>query len=351
MKLRLGIIGAGDAWESRYLRVLRVLADRFQVQAMYEPVAERAKLSAEEIGADAQVGFRAMCRRSDIDAVLILSNSWLGHFPILAACEYGKAVYLGSRVHLTLPQFEVVRQAIASAGAAFMAELPHRYASATLRLKELLATRLGEPQLIFCHRRLSRFLKRNGSPITPPQPIVKFDLVELVDWCRFVVGRYPAAVKSVVHVRDDAPLHADYMMMSLDFSPPSQSGGGPIAQVSCGRYIPESWTEAIAYRPPPDMQISCRQGIAFLDLPATLVWFDEAGRHQELLEHERPVDERMLLQFHRAVTSLVQRIDDLDALYQVLKIVQEAVDCHCTAEQRAAQILGNTSQNGPLSGT
>ncbi len=334
MKLRLGIVGAGDVWESRYLPVLRVLADRFQVRAMYEPVAERARLSAEEIGAEAQVGFRAMCRRPDIDAVLILSNSWLGHIPILAACEYGKAVYLGSRVHLSLRQFEEVRQAVSAAGVAFMAELPHRYAPATLRLKELLATKLGALRLIFCHRRLSRFLKRNGTPIPPPQPIVKFDLVELVDWCRFVVGAHPSSVSSVMHVTGDDAMGADYMMMSLDFSPLHEKGKGPVAQISCGRYIPEAWTEAIAYRPPPDMQVACREGIAFLDLPAGLVWFDQAGRHQERLDHERSVDERMLLQFHRAVTSLVQRIDDLETMYQVLKTVQQAVDSHpnCRAQ-------------------
>lgn len=351
MKLRLGIVGAGDAWEARYLPVLRVLSDRFQVRAMYEPVAERAKLSADEIGAEAQVGFRAMCRRPDIDAVLILSNSWLGHIPILAACEYGKAVYLGSRVHLSLCQFEEVRQAVSAAGVAFMAELPHRYAPATLRLKELLTTTLGELRLIFSHRRLSRFLKRNGSPVPPPQPIVKFDLVELVDWCRFMVGRPPSSVRSVMHVTDDDPTGADYMMMSLDFSPHNQKGKGPIAQISCGRYIPEAWAEAIAYRPPPDMQIACREGIAFIDLPTGLVWFDQAGRHQERLEHERPVDERMLLQFHRAVTSLVQRIDDLETMHQVLKTVQQAVDSHqngCPGKAEEAPVDSPRGPDNPL---
>ena len=34
-----------------------------------------------------------------------------------------------------------------------MAELPRRHMPATLRLKELIATRLGEPQLLFCHLR------------------------------------------------------------------------------------------------------------------------------------------------------------------------------------------------------
>ena len=34
-----------------------------------------------------------------------------------------------------------------------MAEFPRRHAPATLRLKELIATRLGQPRLLFCHQR------------------------------------------------------------------------------------------------------------------------------------------------------------------------------------------------------
>ena len=55
-----------------------------------------------------------------------------------------------------------------------------------------------------------------------------------------------------------------------------------------------------------------RTGIAFVDLPATLVWFDEAGRHQESLESERPLGEQLLTHFYRAVTSLVRRTCDLE---------------------------------------
>jgi predicted dehydrogenase len=97
-----------------------------------------------------------------------------------------------------------------------------------------------------------------------------------------------------------------------------------VAQISCGRYIPEHWQEAITYRPLAALQVSCEHGIAFVDLPSTLVWFDEAGRHQESLESERPVGEQLLSQFHRAVTSLVRKTCDLEDAYQALRIVQEA---------------------------
>jgi hypothetical protein len=86
--------------------------------------------------------------------------------------------------------------------------------------------------------------------------------------------------------------------------------------------MPSRWEEAVGFRPPAALQVACEQGIAFVDLPASLVWFDTAGRHQESLESERPVGEQMLVQFHRRVTSLVRSLSGLDDALQALRVVQ-----------------------------
>ena len=83
------------------------------------------------------------------------------------------------------------------------------------------------------------------------------------------------------------------------FLVPGKLGEGPIAQISCGRYMPGVWPEAVSFRPPAALQVCCERGIAFIDLPATLVWFDEAGRHMESLDSERPIGERLLMHFYR----------------------------------------------------
>jgi predicted dehydrogenase len=70
--------------------------------------------------------------------------------------------------------------------------------------------------------------------------------------------------------------------------------------------------------------VVCENGIAFIDLPASLVWFDTAGRHQESLESERPVGEHMLVHFHRKVTSLVRAVSGLDDSLKAMRIVQAA---------------------------
>ena len=209
-----------------------------------------------------------------------------------------------------------------------MAELARRQAPATLRLKELMATALGSPRLVFCHRRLPLVEQRTGGPRPGGQSPLGLELVELVDWCRYVVGREPKWVTGVTWHKAADELGEDYQMLSLDFSEGEDPGPGAVAQISCGRYIPAAWSEAVTYRPLAAMQVSCQRGIAFVDLPATLVWFDEAGRHQESLQSERPVGEQLLAQFHRVLTGRGPKIWGLDDAFRALAIVEQAVNSH-----------------------
>jgi predicted dehydrogenase len=324
MRLRIGVIGLGEVWQQRHAPALRMLADRFEVRAVCDQVAHRAQQAAAEFNAAAVDGYHVLTHREDLDAVLILSLQWHGPLPILSACDSGKAVYCAAGMELELEEADLVKQRVEEAGIAFMAEFPRRHAPATLRLKELIATRLGAPRLLFCHQRSVADTPRSTPQHRGPRPPTARHLVELVDWCRYVVDQPARRVFGVMHASLSVPGQEDYQMMSLDFSPPDAPTGGPVAQISCGRYIPADWQEAITYRPLAALQVSCEHGIAFVDLPSTLVWFDEAGRHQESLDSERPVAEQLLTQFHRSVTSLVRKTSDLEDAYQALRIVEAA---------------------------
>ena len=116
--------------------------------------------------------------------------------------------------------------------------------------------------------------------------------------------------------------------MTLDFSPPGEVGTGPVAQIACGSYVAPQWHEAAAFRRPADLQVVCQRGIAFLDLPHTLVWFDEAGQHSELLDHDRPVGEQLFMHFHRHVGSLVLKTSSLEDAYRALAIVNKAQESY-----------------------
>jgi predicted dehydrogenase len=320
MKLRIGLVGLGDAWEVRYLPALRALSDRFEVRAVCAEVGLRAERAAAEFGATTVDGFRALAAREDIDAVLVLSSEWYGSLPIHAACDAGKAVYCAAALDLPPDQARQVSERVDKAGIAFMAEFPRRHAPATLRLKELIATQLGRPRLLFCHLRKGATTRSTSRHVTG---LMTRDLLELVDWCGYVVGSKPTSVFGARHNSVDGSA-VDYFMMSLDFSEDYRKGAGPMAQISCGQYVPATWTEAIGFRPPAALQVSCENGIAFIDLPSTLIWFDAAGRHMESLEAERPVGEQLLSIFYRAVTSLVRKSSDLEDAYQALTVIRAA---------------------------
>lgn len=58
MKVRIGLIGLGDAWQTRHRPALRMLHDRFDVRAVFSSVAKLAENSASEFQADVVDGYR-----------------------------------------------------------------------------------------------------------------------------------------------------------------------------------------------------------------------------------------------------------------------------------------------------
>lgn len=327
MKIRVGVVGIGPLWESRHLPALRALSDRFEVAALCDPVQHRAEQAARQLGAAVHDGFRALTARSDIDAVLLLSSQWFGPLPIYAACDAGKGIYCAAAMELKDDEAAVLRDRVREAGVAFMAEFPCRMSPATLRLKELIATRLGAPRLLFCNRR------RTAEAAGESGVKCELDMVELIDWCRYVVDAEPSSVVSVSHGSPSHDKCADYFSLSLDFAESADGGQGAMAMIACGQYVPAACHESLNYRRPADLKVVCDRGIAFVDLPNTVAWFDNAGQHLETLDHERPVGEQLLMHFHRAVESLVLKTASLDDAHRALTIASKARQS-CVTGQR-----------------
>ena len=327
MKLRVGLIGLGDDWDRRHRSALRALNDRFDVRAVYEQVAHRAVAAAREFDAQPVDGYHTLASREDVDAVLLLSQNWYGTLPIFAACDAGKDIYSAAGLGTDLARADLLKQRIEDSGVTFMAESSRRHAPATNRLKELIVTRLGAPRLLFSHRRDMPDGNSNATRKGSAFDATTNELVEIVDWCRFIVGLDPTSVIGLKHLARDGSTGNDYEMMSLDFSSSdSETGSGSVAQISSGNYIPHAWSEAASFRLPADLQVACENGIAFVDLPAKIVWFDSAGRHQESLDSERPLGEALLSQFYRGVTSLVRNSNSLEDTHRALKVVMLAYE-------------------------
>lgn len=345
MRLRVGLVGLGDQWMTRHRPALIELADRFEVKAICCEIAERSKQMADDFGAVAMDGFRAMIQRNDIDAIMALATDWVGPLPILAACDSGKAVYSAAALDIAPGQAVMIRDRVRESGIAFMAELPRRHAPATLRLKELMATRLGPPRILFCHARMPVEHQANRLRRGEYCPLTWRSLMELVDWCRYLVGTEPNSVisnihQSVAHKPDRNPVQGNeesvartrndsvndifYQTVSLQFPESAADSGRPLAQMSVGHYIPERWQDALSFRRPASIQVCCERGTAFIDLPSSLTWFDDAGQHTESLESDRPVGVQMLDQFHRSVTSIIQQTCNLEDAYRAMKVAMAA---------------------------
>lgn len=160
-KLRIGVIGLGKDWQNRYLPALRSLRDRFQVVGVYSSVSVLGESAARDLDCPFFEGYRSLIAQPELDAILLLEEDWYQLQPVLTACEFGRGVFCGSEIDIQ-GLTEPIRNAIATAVIPFMSEFSRRYAPATLRLKELIATRLGRPRLLFCHRRLPSELPNPG---------------------------------------------------------------------------------------------------------------------------------------------------------------------------------------------
>ena len=321
MKLRLGLIGLSQDWGQRHAPALRLLRERFEVTGIYNAVSSLADKAVREFDSERFDSFRDLLA-SDVDAVLFLEDSWYGTTPISAACDYGKAIFCGRQVDISLGEVGHLKPKVDESGVAFMSEFPRRYAPASLRLKELIVTRLGKPKLLFCHRRLPNSVGKKGERTLLAQH--DRELIELIDWCSFIVGN---RVRAVQGMRHEGTAGLDYESLSLDLSGSDEEPGATIAQISCGSYIRPQWPEAISVRPPASMQVCCERGMAYIDLPNSLIWFDEAGGHQESLDAELAVGQQLLTQFHRAVTSLIRKMGDLEDLNQSLAVLSSVREC------------------------
>ena len=91
--MRLGVVGLGRAWETRYQPALAALRDRVEIAAVYDQVARRAEIVARQVGCRAAAGLVDLVDGPDVDAVALLAPQWFGAHPIELAARLGKPVY------------------------------------------------------------------------------------------------------------------------------------------------------------------------------------------------------------------------------------------------------------------
>ena len=294
MRLRVGVIGLGESWERRHKPALVRLGDKFEVRAVYDEVAQRARTQALELDCEVVDGFTRLVERDDIDAVYILSQAWYGVEPVRAACQARKAIYCVQPFSDELSYADEIIETIRSSGTRFMVEFPWRFSPATLRLMELLASGLGAPQLVFCEDRVLVSEKNETLP-TGRDRTCNDVALHMADWLRFVFSRDPTSIQSIGgHSIRHGPCRGFDTLVA-------EFGEGCVGKATIFRYVQPQWTEAARFRPGPSFHVVAERGIAFLEMPDQVTWFDASGRHDESLETDRPLGEMLADRFYRIV--------------------------------------------------
>jgi predicted dehydrogenase len=326
VRLRVGVIGLGRLWETRHRPSLARLTDRFRVTAVYDQVHRRAELEAAQLGCAASEGLAALVDRPDVDVIYLLSRQWFGLHPVALACEAGKPVYCALPLANDLAELEMLAPLIERSGIAFMPEFARRCYPATLRLKELLATQLGEPRLIVGHSRLfgfDRYAVPGPATQIAPAPLLIDPGSYLLDWSNFIFQAPPSSVQGfacqVLPTSSASAKEPDFESFVATFP------GGASSHISYSRYHRGPWSDASRFLPAPGFQVFAERGVAWLEMPERIQWSHASAIHEERLPLEPTVGDILNDHFHRLVRgdhSLAPSIQDALAIARFVDTIR-----------------------------
>lgn len=323
--LDVGLIGVGSDWDKRYRPVLNRLRSRLRIRAIYAPVANRADSVASEFQAVWSPGLCALLERPDLKAVLVLDSGWTAHLPAQLACASGKPVFFAGASAIGQSAIADLAAQSAESGTTLMPDLRLRYLPATLRLRELLATKLGRPKLLRLELEPLGDSNRDGR--------LHARLVELLDWCRALVGTLPVAVErnnsplnghglrnGHAVVNGSAPVGAGVSnpLFEVQFAKPARGGDATRVEVVRKGAGALSGTDPLAA----ELRVECEGGWAEIRETHAIRWQATGGEEtMESLADERDDLELMLDHFSRRVVGglvPVPTFEDIRDAWQLL---------------------------------
>jgi predicted dehydrogenase len=211
-----------------------------------------------------------------------------------------------------------------------MPEFARRCYPATLRLKELLATTLGQPRLIVGHSRLfgfDRYALPGPTTQIAPAPLTVDPGSYLLDWCVFVFQALPTSVQGyrcvVLPSEGGEKAEPDHEGFVVGFP------GGGTAQIAYGRYHRTRWGDASRFLPPPGFQVFAERGVAWLEMPEKIQWSDASGTHEERLPLEPTVGDVLNDQFHRLVRGDQSLAPTIHDALEIARLVQDLRRSQC----------------------
>lgn len=310
--VRIGIIGLGPYWEQRYEPVLRMMDQRIQIKAVFDPVRSRAEQAAEHWNAAVASGIGSLVSRYPLDAFLLLHSDWMDHYPLKILSQQNRPVYIAGSLGEELELLELIHTRATEQLVTLMPEFSRRYSQATSRFFELAVTRLGNPnsiQIETCCPGVDQEVE------IPGQKNETDFLVGLFDWCCYVMRTKPVQVHSTFH-SDSSDLSEDYRQIKVEFlpDPVSTSERSAVIKIKSEQRESESFF--------PRHQITCRDGKAEFHSPDEIHWEDESSSITESLKSDRRELEVMLDHFCRRVIGGIIPVANINDVCQAIQLVK-----------------------------
>ena len=151
-RVRLAIVGCGNISQLNAPGYLH--HPRCEVVALCDTDPERAKRRAREWGITPRVysDFAQVLDDRSVDAIELLTPTWMHAEQIVAALEAGKHVSAQKPLATTIAEADRIAAAVARARTTFRVTENFLYYPPIVKAKELLATgAIGEPSLVRIH--------------------------------------------------------------------------------------------------------------------------------------------------------------------------------------------------------
>ncbi len=278
-KVRLGVIGLGRCWEARYRPTLARLQDRFVVTAVFDQVARRSEIVANQVRGWAAEGVAALLANPAVDAVAILAPQWFGSYALEAAARAGKPILAAVPLPELPAELDRLDALLRARAVPFLPEFALRFKPAAIRLRELFPPGSAAPI------QLRVLLPSATAPLAAPtepaaDPIRRASLPALVDWARGFVATPDFDLAAWPDVAEQ-PIDLDAVRTSITFAGVGRAGESRSGIEVTAGLRRAWWTE-----------------------PDRLRWSDGGPIHEEPVAPASSGADRLFDQFHRVVLGL-----------------------------------------------
>jgi len=287
--LPVGVIGAGPEWDSTWRPALATQS-RLKIAAIYDPIAVRGETIARELETPLFGSVRDLFAQSTLKGLLVLDAGWLGAWVVREAERHKTPVFV-ARGAIAQEELAAVPEDILG-HLLVQPDMRRRYTPATMRLRELTATKLGGIDFVGVEAARDR---TNVS-----------EFAELIDWCRFVVQSAVAQVETEWTEAATGPSQR----VKLAFR--KASAGQPVtAEVRFSAAPPPSEAESIQ-----DFaaEVACRSGTASIRGNRGIVWRTTEATNEEQLSDDRTSAHVQLDLFGRRLVGGLVPVATLDDL-------------------------------------